>query len=270
MASKDPKFQSFLSDLHEARTYRGISLDVIARETRIPLPSLEFLESGEWQHIDKPFLRGHLIDYAEAVGMVREKVLKRYDALNFQYPDESGTSKPTLDQPKPFTGNADSSTGAEAKVPTLWEVLPLAFKLSLGAVLALMFTLFLFLISILPGSDENGVLKADSKVDPQPISSITQQASTSLNGDASGPFEVIFALSRPASLRAYTQDSLFFDATLKADSMVQILSPVELILHVERLEDFRLQLDGLLQEIPPDSGRHELRILRSGLKHKAF
>jgi cytoskeletal protein RodZ len=65
--------------LRKARESRRMSLAEVARVTRIPVPTLESLESDHFDDLPgEVFVRGFLKSYAQAVRMVPEDVLARY------------------------------------------------------------------------------------------------------------------------------------------------------------------------------------------------
>jgi len=65
--------------LKRARESRRMSLAEVARVTRIPVPTLESLESDHFDDLPgEVFVRGFLKSYAQAVRIVPEDVLARY------------------------------------------------------------------------------------------------------------------------------------------------------------------------------------------------
>jgi cytoskeletal protein RodZ len=65
--------------LKKARESRRMSLAEVARVTRIPVPTLESLESDHFDDLPgEVFVRGFLKSYAQAVRIVPEDVLARY------------------------------------------------------------------------------------------------------------------------------------------------------------------------------------------------
>lgn len=67
------------SYLREQRERRGMSPAELSRVTRIPLPSLEAIESDRFDELPgEVFVRGFLKAYAQAVSLVPADVLARY------------------------------------------------------------------------------------------------------------------------------------------------------------------------------------------------
>ena len=65
--------------LKEQRERRGMSAAELSRVTRIPLNSLEAIESDRFDELPgEVFVRGFLKAYAQAVGLVPDDVLARY------------------------------------------------------------------------------------------------------------------------------------------------------------------------------------------------
>ncbi len=64
--------------LRRERELRGISLEEIARSTRIPLRSLQALEDDRWEELPgEVFTRGFLKSYAESLGLDPRPLLAR-------------------------------------------------------------------------------------------------------------------------------------------------------------------------------------------------
>jgi cytoskeletal protein RodZ len=65
--------------LKEQRERRGMSAAELSRVTRIPLASLEAIESDRFDELPgEVFVRGFLKAYAQAVGLVPDEMLARY------------------------------------------------------------------------------------------------------------------------------------------------------------------------------------------------
>src|SRR5712691_13513953 len=67
--------------LRRTRETRAMSLEEIARATRIPVPSIERIEGDHFDDLPgEVFVRGFLKAYARAVALPVEEVLARYTA----------------------------------------------------------------------------------------------------------------------------------------------------------------------------------------------
>jgi cytoskeletal protein RodZ len=67
--------------LRRHREARGMSLEEIARATRVPLASMERLEAGQFDELPgEVFVRGFLKSYARAVEIPIDEALARYTA----------------------------------------------------------------------------------------------------------------------------------------------------------------------------------------------
>jgi cytoskeletal protein RodZ len=71
--------QSIGSFLKSHREQKKMSLEEVARVTRIPTPSLESIEADRFDELPgEVFVRGFLKSYAHAVGVIPAEVLARY------------------------------------------------------------------------------------------------------------------------------------------------------------------------------------------------
>ena len=84
--------------LREMRERRGISLDEISRQTRVPARYLEALEKDCLADLPAPvFVRGYIRAYCQVLGEAPEHALARHDAL-------AGTLPPPV-RPAPPAAN---------------------------------------------------------------------------------------------------------------------------------------------------------------------
>jgi cytoskeletal protein RodZ len=67
--------------LREQREAKGMSIEEVARATRVPMSSVERLESDQFDELPgEVFVRGFMKSYARAVGLDPDDVLARYTA----------------------------------------------------------------------------------------------------------------------------------------------------------------------------------------------
>jgi len=67
--------------LRQQREAKGMSLEEVARATRVPMSSVERLESDQFDELPgEVFVRGFMKSYARAVGIDTDDVLARYTA----------------------------------------------------------------------------------------------------------------------------------------------------------------------------------------------
>lgn len=67
--------------LRHQREAKGMSLEEVARATRVPMSSVERLESDQFDELPgEVFVRGFMKSYARAVGIDTDDVLARYTA----------------------------------------------------------------------------------------------------------------------------------------------------------------------------------------------
>lgn len=94
-------FESFGADLKRHRSEKNISLMDISASTRINLKFLEALETGNFPILPQTYVRAFLREYAEAVGMNPEGVLRTYDEIVRH--TQGGEQKPGPQKPQPLT-----------------------------------------------------------------------------------------------------------------------------------------------------------------------
>jgi cytoskeletal protein RodZ len=67
--------------LRQRREAKGMSIEEVARATRVPMSSVERLESDQFDELPgEVFVRGFMKSYARAVGLDPDDVLARYTA----------------------------------------------------------------------------------------------------------------------------------------------------------------------------------------------
>lgn len=264
MAATSDNIQHFVQDLREAREYRRMPLEQVARDTRIAIQYLKALEAGEWDRIPGPYLRGYLTSYSDAIGMVRDKVLKRFEELGYHGTAESSEGRPS--ERPPFSRGEDSPAldpSPQVLVPTLWQVMPSSLKISLLAVLGLVPLVLLWFLFSLGGNDDDPPAEAFETTLEQHLDE-RQERRQVLEGFA--PFELKISLMRPAALQVFSRDSLFFRGNLGSDNSLVLQSRSEVVVETERLQDLRLWRNGEAIALPPDSGRADLHVSRQGVQ----
>jgi cytoskeleton protein RodZ len=74
----EPQPSTIGTELRQAREEKGLSLEDIAAQTRIPRRHLESLENSDWQRLPAPtYTMGFAKSYASAVGLDRTQVAER-------------------------------------------------------------------------------------------------------------------------------------------------------------------------------------------------
>ncbi len=264
MDAKSPDISTFVRDLREAREYRKMSLEQIARDTKIQVEYLEALESGNWNRIGGPFLKGYLSSYADAVGMVREKVMKRFDELGYQVQPLSSGSAPRETPFQGQPGEHESEPEHERPlVPPLWMVLPNGVKVLIFTVLIGLPVLLLSLLLLSFGGSGTPSMDAfESTLGQSRITSEERRQAL----DEFAPFELEIRLSRPAALQVFSHDSIFFRGSLGSDSTLSLESRSEVTIDTERLQELSVRRNGEELSLPADSGRAELRVSRQGIQ----
>ena len=108
---------AFCKELREAREYRQMTLNEVARATRISVEFLQALESARWDQIPRAYLRGYLGLYAFAVGMNREKVLRSFDHI---VAPSTGRPGAVLEEAPPLLQAPEHVGVTRAKIRTAW------------------------------------------------------------------------------------------------------------------------------------------------------
>ncbi|MDP2360156.1 MAG: helix-turn-helix transcriptional regulator [bacterium] len=271
MAEESSARRAFTQELLKAREYQLVALDQVAGETHIALIYLEALESGEWERIPGPYLRGYLTAYAECIGMVREKVLKRFDELGYLPPppaqrsaaDEAPIPTPIriplpaarrppeeLDSPRP------AASGRPAAVPSFWSAMPMRHKVALGSLLLLLAAALVWGASLL-------VFRLTPADAPDILPAVT--APLEEEGPATS-FLVSLETVRPARLRVLASAGPVFHGLCPADSLIQFHSATEVIVEVDALEHLRLWRDGRPLDLSDQPGPAELRLSAASVK----
>ncbi len=293
MADQNSNIVAFIKDLREAREYQRISLEQVAEETHISRFYLEALEAGRWEQIPFAYLPGFLRNYADAVGMNLEKVMKRFGELNYRPPTAtiseapapqadsvvrelreagqgmthaapSGTQgKLPLDggrQPGGPLAHDWQPTEDEHRIPTFWGVLPSWVKtlFFLPAVILAGLLIWLVLGVRSCTSDPTG----HERIEETPIA----EGSGTMVLSSEDDYLSHLSLTLPGAVMLFSEDSLYYNGILRADSAIDVVCDRQLTLIVERIEDLRLQINQAQQEFAPDSGRGEIRITRRGAR----
>ena len=111
--------------LRSERELRGISLEEVARSTRIPLRTLKQMESDGWSELPGDvFARGFLRSYAQAIGLDARPLLARYE--NISDASEAEVAMPAI---------APQERGRRFGIAIALVVLLVLFTLALSIVL---------------------------------------------------------------------------------------------------------------------------------------
>lgn len=247
--------RAFIQDLREGREYQKKTLEEVAQTTHISLAYLRALEEDRWDAIPAPFLRGYLTSYAECLGLFREKVLKRFDELDWRPGQErpGGAWRPDSSRP---TGGLDPVPDARTHsskplVPNLRDVIPTPVKaLAAGLALALGLALVLAVAWLLPDGEDGVAAEAE-------LAAGTEAVLESARVQRLG-----FQRLRGGTLSLAVGGAPVFQGYLKVDSVLTVDTPREVDIQVDRLEDLRVTLDGRPLDLPADSGSAELRVWR--------
>lgn len=180
--------------LRLAREKKGLSLEDIASETRVPLRHLESLESGDWSRLPAPtYTVGFAKSYAGAVGLDRNEIGEQLRAEMGGYRSETGVQEIAMP--------ADPARS-----------MPLS--LVVGAVVAVIALVFLFSwfqnrsLSTPQETAQPEAQAAPAQAEAPPPQAQPQQQA------ASGP--VVITATGPAWLRVTDQGKTLYEGTMQA------------------------------------------------------
>ncbi len=132
--------------LKQTREAQGKTLEEISSQTKIQLPTLQALESGNFSKLtNKAFLKGFIRQYAKALGLNADEMVASYD--------KSFAGSP---EPKPVPVSKLDSNQLTEKTNVLWFRTPSQF-ITLGAViiiLTLITSIYFLSIKIVSYSQE--------------------------------------------------------------------------------------------------------------------
>jgi cytoskeletal protein RodZ len=112
--------------LRRHRIERRMSVEEVARATRVPVPSLERIELDRFDELPgEVFVRGFLTAYARAVGLEADDVLARY----------TSSRKTAWVTPLPLSSPAKPARGKRFGMAIAFVLLLILFTLALSIVL---------------------------------------------------------------------------------------------------------------------------------------
>ena len=98
-------------DLRAAREARGLSVHQLAQELHVSDAMISALERGDYAALGEPvFVRGHLRNYARAVGIAEAEVLSRYELT------QNKPAAPTLITTAPISGMSTKARDRSLKL----------------------------------------------------------------------------------------------------------------------------------------------------------
>ena len=146
----EPQPSTVGSELRQAREEKGLSLEDIAAQTRIPRRHLESLETSDWQRLPAPtYTTGFAKSYASAVGLDRTHVAERLR-------DEMGGVRPT------YTTSEVFEPADPARTMPKWLVF--------GAIAAV-----LVLVLLMSWISERSILGSGEPADEAPVAAAGPQ-----------------------------------------------------------------------------------------------
>jgi hypothetical protein len=102
--------EKFGRGLREEREARSLTVAEVARVTKIPERSIEWIEAGSFDRLPaEVFVRGFLKSYCRVVGLDAEATLRRFGEL--VHDGKKREPAPTLTRPAPLGGPRSGSAG---------------------------------------------------------------------------------------------------------------------------------------------------------------
>jgi cytoskeletal protein RodZ len=112
--------------LRKQREFRQMSIEEVARSTRVPTASVERIEADQFDDLPgEVFVRGFLKSYARAVGLAPDEVLARHTA----------SRRAASVTPLPLTSPTRPARGRRFGVAIAFVLLLILFTLALSIVL---------------------------------------------------------------------------------------------------------------------------------------
>jgi transcriptional regulator with XRE-family HTH domain len=198
---EDTQVASVGERLRVAREEKGLALEDVAAQTRIPRRHLESIESGDWERLPAPtYTIGFARSYASAVGLDRTEIGDQLRA-------EMGGQRPTSSTPEVFEA-ADP-----ARTMPKWLVFG-----AIAAVLLLVLLMNWFNNRSIEGSDDPAEQTAAAPADP---ATAAPQPAAPAQPAAQGP--VVLTAIEPVWLQVYERGgSKLFEGELAANQRFEV------------------------------------------------
>jgi cytoskeleton protein RodZ len=255
---------SYLSGL---RQHRGLSIEEMARSTRVAIRYLDALETQNFSVLPAPvFTRGFIRAYCQAVGVQPEEALSRYAA-------EIGEPVAAPTRPASPTPEPERPTRGRGTV-----LMSFILLVVLGATL---FAVTMILQSgrepredrrgrpsttAVPGGPASKPLaepatgptpaaplapapEPRAAVTEPPVSTITAGDLATLVGGVTSPYRLVARVSELTWLRVRLEDGRITEATLQPGQVREWVSSAPFVLTVGNAGGVRLELNG--RELPP-------------------
>jgi cytoskeleton protein RodZ len=107
--------EEFGQELRAQRAARNVSLTDIAAETRINQKFLEAIERGAFSVLPQAYIRAFLREYASAVGLTPDDVLRTYESAG------GALSPAPAPKPEPAASPGASTSASPSAIPASWR-----------------------------------------------------------------------------------------------------------------------------------------------------
>lgn len=217
--------QSVGSYLRELRVARGVSLEEVARTTRVGQPYLQALESDNFERLPAPvFTKGFIRAYCQALGEPADEALSRYGGILTR-----ASAEPTPP--------SSSSSGARGRGPVLVSLV-LVVALGLG----------LFFLNLGLQGRSRGPAEAPS---PTAVKEKEKELTVSPPPDLPAPREaepgrarLVARVAEPTWVRVQTDDGRVVQELLPAGATREWVSGKRFVLTVSNAGGISLELNG--------------------------
>lgn len=199
-------FEEFGQDLRTQRVARNVSLTEISAETRINQRFLEAIERGQFSVLPQAYIRAFLREYASAVGIPVEQVVRQYADI------VERTSGPPAPKGEPPTRTITTSERPATSSPTV--ILPPALRPYVFGAIIFGAGLLAFLL-LKNGASESTPPTTFGEI---PFDRVIRETEAALPADSIPRFAVA-----PAPSPVLTQDSLTLEMTTTDSVWINIV-----------------------------------------------
>jgi cytoskeletal protein RodZ len=237
--------------LRQLREARGVSLEEIARATRVNSSYLHALEADDHGELPAPaFTRGFIRAYCQTLGEPPDQALALYAGRGEVVAGASVPSAPVV--PRPVS--APTRTASEPPPRNRGPVL-----VSFILLVVLGVALFAVTLALQAGRESGEDRRAARPVtpppaprgaEPPPVSPPDTRVPTSTNAPGSTPgYRLVARTVEPTWMRVRTGDGRTMEETIPAGQMREWFSPTPFTLTVGNAGGVRLELNG--RQLPP-------------------
>jgi cytoskeletal protein RodZ len=109
-------FEKLSEELKQARIKNNISIQQLSTVTRIDIKFLEAMESEDFSFLPELYVKGFVKQYAKAVDLDENVIIKKYEAIKKGLPYEEEPPKPDIKKPIELAKESRDETPVETEV----------------------------------------------------------------------------------------------------------------------------------------------------------